>query len=305
MTSALATRADGCAAVRADADEPLHASAPAKAASWLLLEHPGPWPAAGLPADLPAEVVDVVERAKALGVRPQLVRRVDERRSATPAVAVASVRPGRSWLERRTLDDLRGLADLDLAALAAGDRPGFGDPDDGPLVLVCTNGKRDVCCARLGRPLAVLLDRQLPGRVWETTHVGGDRFAPNVVSLPDGSYHGAVALAEVPALADALLARRVLLPRSRGRAGVAAPAQAAEHFLRVETGETALDAVQVVTSTAGPADETCVELTTGGARWCVHVAPVTAAQERLTTCSAGGSVTSPVSWRLAGLRRLG
>ncbi len=297
--------APGCAAVRAAEGEPLHASAPVAASSWLLLEHPGPWPAGGMPADLPAEVAGVVARAKELGVRPQLVRRVDERRSPSPLVAVASVRRGSSWLERRAVPDLRAVTDLDLDALAAGQRPGFGEPDDGPLLLVCTNGRRDVCCARLGRPMAVLLDRQLPGRVWETTHLGGDRFAPNVVALPDGSYHGDVRPAEVPALADAVTSGRVLLPRWRGRAGVPAAVQAAEHFLRVETGDTALDAVEPVAAHPQDDDVTCVELLLSGVRWCVHVRLGPGAAPRLTTCKGGGQVTSPRSYALLEVRRLG
>lgn len=77
---------------------------------------------------------------------------------------VASCRPGNRWLERRTVSDLSELAALDLAALAAGTPPGFGARSDEPVLLVCTQGKRDVCCARLGRPLARLLDSQLAGQ---------------------------------------------------------------------------------------------------------------------------------------------
>lgn len=161
----------------------------------------------------------MLEAAGAVGVRQQLIRRVRDRRRSTVLVMVASCRPGDRWLERRSVTNLAELTELDLAALAVGVRPGFGELSSEPAVLVCTHGRRDVCCARLGRPMAVLLDQQLPGQVWETTHVGGDRFAPNVVSLPDGSYHGGLGLADVPALAEALADSRVMLPFLRGRAG--------------------------------------------------------------------------------------
>jgi hypothetical protein len=96
--------------VRRALDEPMHATAPDQAASWLLVEHAGPWPSRELPSDLPRTVVAVLERATESGVRPQLIRRVTERRPDAATVVVASCRPGNAWLERRTLPDLRALA---------------------------------------------------------------------------------------------------------------------------------------------------------------------------------------------------
>ena len=57
-------------------------------------------------------------------------------------------------------------------------------------MLVCTHGVHDTCCAIRGRPVAAALAAEWPGQVWECSHVGGDRFAPNVVVLPDGFYYG-------------------------------------------------------------------------------------------------------------------
>jgi hypothetical protein len=293
----------GCAAVRAGVGEPLHASAPERARSWLLVEHPGPWPSTDFPGDLPAEAESVLEAATAAGVRPQLIRPVRERRRDAAVVMVASCRPDGRWLERRTVEDLAELDQLDVAALAAGVAPGFGTPSPDPVVLVCTHGRRDVCCARLGRPLAVLLDQQLPGRVWETTHVGGDRFAPNVVALPDGSYHGGVRPADVPALAEALTRGRVLLPYLRGRAGAPSAVQAAEFFLREHLDVSHVGDLQLIDARPA-ADSTCVELLAGGRRWCVHVRTRPGTQERLTSCAGDGTVGTPSSWSLVGLRAL-
>ena len=58
------------------------------------------------------------------------------------------------------------------------------------LILVCAHGVHDACCAIRGRPVAAALAEHFPGQVWECSHVGGDRFAPNVVLLPDGFYYG-------------------------------------------------------------------------------------------------------------------
>ena len=74
-----------------------------------------------------------------------------------------------------------GLTERDLKELADGIVPSFGAGWDEPVFLVCTHGKRNVCCARLGVPLAQALATRHPGQVWETTHVGGHRFAANLV----------------------------------------------------------------------------------------------------------------------------
>ncbi len=111
-----ARQPDGCAAVRAALGQPLLASAPERASSWLLVEHPGPCPWSGLPDDLPAEAAAVLDAARTAGVRPQLVRRVHHRQRDVATVVLASRRPDRRWTERRTLTDLRALADLDVAA---------------------------------------------------------------------------------------------------------------------------------------------------------------------------------------------
>jgi hypothetical protein len=293
-----------CADVRAALDEPLIATAPERAASWLLVEHAGPWPSDGLPQDLPELALTAIRAATDAGIRPQLIRPVGRRRREGSTVVVASCRQGSRWVERRTSTDLRALVDLDLDALAAGDPPRFGTPTTEPVVLVCTHGRRDVCCARLGRPVAALLDVQLPGLVWETTHVGGDRFAPNVVALPDGSYHGAVQAADVPALARALLSGQVLLPRSRGRAGLPPAAQAADHFVRTHLGQTLVDAVRLVAVTPGPDGGTSVEVLVGAQVWCVQVLLRPGTLERRTSCAGDGTTGTPAAFELVDIRQL-
>jgi hypothetical protein len=304
MPVAGTVRPAGCAELRQRLGERVHATAPERAASWLLVEHPGPWPSLDLPGDLPPAVVDVLQRATALDVRPQLIRRLTDRAVARPTVVVASCRPGSTWLERRTVADLAELVDLDLQALADGRPPRFGAPSYERVVLVCTHGRRDVCCARLGRPLAALLDAQLPRQVWETSHVGGDRFAPNVVALPDGSYHGGLALADARALADAVIAGRVLPAALRGRAGLPLAVQAADFFVRERLGIDELDAVRPVSSAPEPSGDVCVELLAGAERWCVHVRARRAAEPRLTSCAGDGTIDTPSAFELASAERL-
>jgi hypothetical protein len=286
-----------CSSVRALLGEPVLATAPPLAASWLLVEHPGPWPSADLPPDLDPGAAAVLERATALGVRPQLVRTVRARRRHGGRVWTASVRPGNTWLQLRDLADLAQLAQLDVDALARGQRPGFGSDTEVPVLLVCTHGRRDVCCARLGRPAATALSGRLPATVLETTHVGGDRFAPSLVALPFGSYHGA--MPDPLAVAGEALEGRVVLEHFRGRAGLPRRVQAADWFLRRELGLAGLDDVLHVGERDGQ-----VLLEAGGARYAVQLREAEAPEPRLTSCAGGGTTDRPPVHVLVGIRVL-
>ncbi len=134
-----------------------------------------------------------------------------------------------------------GLTERDLKELADGIVPSFGAGWDEPVFLVCTHGKRNVCCARLGVPLAQALATRHPGQVWETTHVGGHRFAANLVILPHGLYYGPVGAGPAgvgPAAAaiDAYQRGAVVVERYRGRAGQARADQEAEYARLAEAG---------------------------------------------------------------------
>jgi hypothetical protein len=246
----------------------------------------------------------VLEAAAELSVRPQFIRPLRDRRQGSRAVFVASCRPGQRWLERRELADPRELADLDLAALAAGRAPDFGDRVDEPVVLVCTHGRRDVCCARRGRPLAQALAEQLPGLVWETTHVGGDRFAPNVVTLPHGSYHGGAPVEAAPALAAAALDGEVVIEHLRGMAGLPAAAQAAECFVRRELGLTALGSVQALSVPRYADGAEVVQVQVGTRRFAVRMHRRRLPDARLTSCAGGGVHDRPYVREMLGMAEL-
>jgi hypothetical protein len=192
--------------------------------SWLLIEHPEAWA-----RDVADRVLDralpgprlreLAELRRRYGLRPLLGRRPGYRagRPARRTVLVGGVGgPAGRWLEQLELDDLPELADLDLAAVATG-AGGLGTPVTGAVFGVCTHGSKDMCCATLGRPVAKALADAAPGRVWETTHLGGDRFAGNVLVLPAGFLYGHVSTATAARLAAATDDGRVLPELLRGR----------------------------------------------------------------------------------------
>ncbi|MFC5185647.1 sucrase ferredoxin [Actinomadura harenae] len=247
------------------------ASATTKARAWLLIEHPGPWPERVEQVTGPPALAEAVRSAPAAGVRPQLIRRAGRGRRPTPPlrVYVGWSHGTDVWLETRELDDHAGLASLDLASVAAGTAPGWGDPVDEPVLLVCTHGRRNACCARTGAPLARRLASRFGDLVWETTHVGGDRFAANLVCLPHGLYYGALGPDDAEAAVSAYLDGRVALDRFRGRAGLPEAAQAAEHAVRVRTG--VLDVSGVIVETLSGSSPYEAVVSAGGRRYRVVV----------------------------------
>lgn len=224
------------------------------AARLLLVEQPGPWGKGGLKdSRFGARAAEALERrAAAAGVRVQAIRRPGRtRRGATRAWALVDTRDGREslrWGRYESPDEL-------IALPFDGDP---GEPDVQPLYLVCAHSKHDTCCALRGRPVAAALTQLRPGRVWECSHVGGDRFAANVLVLPHGLLYGRVlpfAAAEFIAAAEAGEVVGALL---RGRVGIPPAAQAALAFahdhlalrrrrdLRVEAASPVKDGVATV-----------------------------------------------------------
>jgi hypothetical protein len=110
------------------------------------------------------------------------------------------------------------------------------EPASGRRYLVCTNGARDPCCAIRGPAVAQALDRALPGQVYECSHLGGHRFAANVLVLPDGLCFGRLDVRAAVALASELEGGRLPLDHLRGRTALAPEQQAAEILVRRALG---------------------------------------------------------------------
>ncbi len=236
--------------------EPLPGTA-VVAAGWVVVEQPGPW---GAKAPTQSHLDPVFggafdEACKKVDVRFGLIRSPGRHPDAierTHQVYVASTLPGRTWLLGGRVGDPVALKELDLDAVGRGDQaaviaslPALA-PIDEPVVLVCTNGKRDECCALLGRPLVSALAKVAPGRVWEANHLGGHRFAPTATFLPAGSMHGHLTVETAAAVLDAAGRGETVLTGLRGRSTWTKRGQVAEVAVRRLIDELALDALSVV-----------------------------------------------------------
>lgn len=111
---------------------------------------------------------------------------------------------------------------------------------DDKLFLVCTNGKRDKCCAKYGLPALNAMEGMTGISAWETTHLGQHRFAANILVLPEGIYYGRVSPDNISAIADNHLNGDLTLEYLRGRAAMSKPQQAAESLLRSKLGVTGI-----------------------------------------------------------------
>ena len=227
-----------CSSASEDLAEPIAGTA-STVRAFLLVEAPGPW---GVDAVTGSRLPDEVKaRLRMLmrshRVRPLMIRGHGGRRSGGARVFAASVRGPRPWVETAELSDVRELLDLPVTGLAEGVSPGLA-PYDEPLFCVCTHGRHDACCAERGRPLCKALHDVAPEHTWEVSHIGGDRFAPNVLVLPDGLYYGRLTPESASDFVRTVRSGQLDLEHLRGRCQFPFAVQAAEIYLRREADVT-------------------------------------------------------------------
>jgi GNAT superfamily N-acetyltransferase len=304
MRSAGSRGRELCAAGCRRVGEPIWATA-SRVDVWMVLEVPGPWP---------EEVTDALPEAVRACVQPILenvprsrllfIKGSRERRGKTISFYVAITDEWESRLYRFELRSYEELAGIELFALLAEDPRFEAHRQTMPLYLVCTHGTHDRCCAKFGFPIYSALARRHPERVRQSSHVGGDRFAANIVCLPHGLYYGHLDVEEAETVLERTDAGRLYLPRWRGRTPYPPPVQAAEHFLRQETGENSIGAYRLWEH-HWDGDATAVRFVDGAERtaWTLRVEPVTLEARRFATC--GAEAEGPVrSYRLASIERM-
>jgi len=226
-----------CSIASQEAGESLAGTAVESVDRWLLLEVTDPWaPKAiqteALPQSVRARLTQWLQTPRS---RLQLIRRPGRpgERSRCMVISSASDRQQASNLE---LDRYEDLLDVDLDALPT-------EPA-APMCLVCVHGRRDRCCGLHGSSVFRAL-QALGVDVWQTSHLGGHRFAACALWLPDGLMYGRLRAEHTE---DFVTARRAgeigELDFFRGRCAYDRPTQAAEIFLRKRTGEQTAKALE-------------------------------------------------------------
>lgn len=258
--------AEGCAEASEIAGEGLLGTAVGRTTRWLLFEVPGRWPAngldgTGLSAALQARLQSCI--AQIPHARIQLIRRPDAPRDGDPVrMILARSDDARLDAHLYEVDDVERLLNVELSRLFDAEAPidvvapGIHGREviDGPLYLVCAHESRDRCCGLRGGPVYQRLREIAGDAVWQTSHLGGHRFAATLLWLPYGVCYGRVGVDEVEALhAAADLGLIYDFDRMRGRTCWDLPTQAAEIIARRAAGLTRISALAHV-ATAPPVD---------------------------------------------------
>jgi hypothetical protein len=199
---------------------------------WLLIEHRGRWERDAVES-LPAPARDAVGKLQLRypAMRLALIRQTgrEEKELHGFMALTAEAKP---QLFGFTFENHEDLGSLDFEQVLT------GKPMARSLFLVCTHGVHDRCCAKFGNALYQQMDRSAGEDAWQVSHIGGCRFAPNVVVLPQGLVQGRVAADDCAQLVQEASAGRAVPRLLRGRSCYDKPVQAAEYFLRTEAGET-------------------------------------------------------------------
>ncbi|WP_263787385.1 sucrase ferredoxin [Salinibacter grassmerensis] len=219
-----------------------------EAAHWLLIEDPSPWSTDAVEdADWGPSVHGAIAgwTDTMPDLRVQLIRRGLERWDDPGRIRCIAVRSGPRPVVREW--SLGAYEDIPALQVPEALRASGPATDAGPLVLTCVNGRRDACCAKWGRPVARAMADTAPEAAWQTSHLGGHRFAPTALVLPHGTHYGWLRPDD---MADLVAAHRRGhlhdLDRVRGAVHQPRPVQAACLSLRRRLGTTALSAVQGV-----------------------------------------------------------
>jgi len=222
---------------------------------WLLIEYREAWGAHALEdSALPARVKIHLNKFCKTVPRSRILFIKQERARAEDALScfIVRCRERAPSIVKLQLSDYGELLEFDAKALANGESFAGKSGIEEPLFLVCTHGKRDKCCAKFGYALYKSLrgdvskgaagdDEGGDTRVWQSSHVGGDRFAANLICFPHGLFYAHVTADAGRMIIAEYEGRRLVLEGYRGRASYSYPVQAAEFFIRAETGLAALD----------------------------------------------------------------
>jgi len=234
--------------------EPLDGTAPRKRV-WLVIEQPGSWGHdALLESSLPTGVGDLLKSIAAIedvGVflarRPDLVsheRRTSRRRRFWLAhTAVGGVR-----MRSGSLDDIQDIAQWDFTAILRGELPPVGRRSADPVLFLCANGKRDMCCAMKSRTIIDTLrsNPEYTSQFFESSHLGGHRFAPTGLLLPWGISFGRLDETAALSILENAWQGNVSPEHIRGRSAFSHWAQTAELAIRKEYGIYGIEHLDVV-----------------------------------------------------------
>lgn len=225
-----------CAQASLDAGESCFGTA-VNADIWLLIENSEPWGRNAVKdSSMPDAVKDhLASLSRTSGrIRVQLIKQTSRTRFPRQVFVAFTRQNGAQLLTSQIegYDELLNISADDLMERKVALQHHVAAE---PIHLVCTHGVHDKCCAKFGFATYKFM-REIAGeKVWQTSHVGGDRFASNVISFPSGVYYGHVDDNSASAIIEAGSKNEIFLERYRGRTCFGTHGQVAEYFVRRES----------------------------------------------------------------------
>jgi hypothetical protein len=218
-----------CSDVSAQGGEPLLGSAPTCSELVLVSWPKGDWESdaletPGLPHNL------VPWRDQRSGTSGRTVVRLASQPGTSSDALVAMGWPGAWRAESMQPRNLVTGMDAAIQAMTEGRDAAVMTR---PVLVVCAHGNHDACCALHGtrvaqraRKAAARLGLELD--VWESSHLGGHRFAATAITLPWGHMHGRLSPDDAETLVEMAAAGQPWLDRFRGNIFLDEPRQVAE-----------------------------------------------------------------------------
>jgi len=236
-----------CSQLSRNASEEIFGTA-SRAGVWFVLEVPRPWAAEAFGGcRLPERVKEWLAHYQQNTPRSRLLFIKQSYRPVSPLTFyLAIAHETHPELYEFQLNAYEDLLALDILGILAGDPKYDEFVNAGPLLAVCTHGTHDKCCSKFGLPIYTAMAKVGGPSVWQCSHVGGDRFAANVVCFPHGTYYGQVEADDVTPIVEETRRGRIVLGKYRGRSCYGFLVQAAEYFLRVQTGIMELSAFRLL-----------------------------------------------------------
>lgn len=218
-----------------ESKEKMHGTAP-QADVWILLEYRGHWSGkAYKDSKIPKAVKSHLnkELKKVSGARLQLIKKhknTDEQLKLY--IAVSDETDPR--LYEFKFSGYEELQSLNIKKILKSKKYISKEK----IFIICTNGEYDTCCGKIGMPVYLDVSKGKYGpQTWEANHIGGHRFASTFVCLPHGLVYGRVMDGkEAEELMDQYEEGEVNIQSFRGRSCHRGEVQAAEYYLRKETG---------------------------------------------------------------------
>jgi hypothetical protein len=227
---------------------------------YLVIEQPGTWGQdalleSSLPEGFGSELkaqINFPEVGIFLARRTD-VAQVERRTTNRRRFWLAHTTPGGVRMRSGSLDNIFDLLRWDWQAIIRGELPAVGRRSADPVLFLCTNGKKDQCCAVHARKIVDELrpNPELTGQIYEASHIGGHRFAPTGILLPFGIMVGRISTDETLEILNDAWSGSINPAYMRGRTAHPPFAQIAEIEIRKQFSITQIEALDVVVLRSG------------------------------------------------------